>query len=549
MKILVVDDIDKNRSILDRYLTAKGFDVITASSGAESIVIVHQEEIDLVLMDVKMPDMDGYEATRQIKDIASENYLPVIFVTALSEEEALEEALAAGGDDFISKPISFGVLLSKINAHSRIRELHIEVNRKNNELITHNIRLNREHELVSHFFDQAQKFCFYDEKIVRSFSIPMSTFSGDTILVVRRPHGGLAILIGDFTGHGLSAAVGTLPVSQVFFQMVEENAFIGDIARELNKQVNLLLPVEMFFAASIIELSAKGDRLMIWHGGMPNAYLLDQKTNELTTIKSAHLPLGVREQEEFDDSVQLFYVNQHHKLVSFTDGLSEAENTDLEMIEADMIEDAIVGSDDIIKSVMALYQSYSEGIAQSDDVSIIELSCLPLEAEIKPANPANIKATVPWNIELVVNDYLLKNDVVQNIIELIGDYTPLKDHKGIIHTLLTELYSNALDHGILGLEGDAKNSVEAFDRYYLERHKRLDSLKDSCLTVKLSYLPEEQTAVLKIIMSHNGRSFNLDNIKAADDDMHGRGMDLINAICEEVDYSDEGRCVSVAYRI
>ncbi|MDH5516332.1 MAG: fused response regulator/phosphatase [Gammaproteobacteria bacterium] len=549
MKILVVDDIEKNRAILDRYLSAKGYEVVMASSGAESILCVHNGDIDLVLMDVKMPDMDGYEATRQIKEIASDSYLPVIFVTALSEEEALEEALGAGGDDFVSKPISFGVLLSKINAHSRIRELHTQVNRQNKELITHNIRLNREHELVSHFFDQARKFCFFDEKIVRSHSIPMSTFSGDTVLVVRRRHGGLAVLIGDFTGHGLAAAVGTLPVSQIFFQLVEENAFIGDIARELNKQVNLLLPVEMFFAASIIELSAKGDRLMVWHGGMPNAYLHDQSTKELTVIKSAHLPLGVRQQDEFDDSVQLFYVNQNQKLLVFTDGLSEAENTSQKMIDLSMIEKAIVGSDDILNSVMNCYQEYSAGVAQSDDVSIIEISCLPLEAESEEKVSVNYKATVPWHIDIVVNDTLLKNDVVQNLIELVGDYTPLKEHKGIVHTLLTELFTNALDHGILGLEGSDKDSNEAFDRYYLERNNRLETLQDACLKIAVSYTPEENSAVLKIVMSHNGREFKAENVEAANGELHGRGITLINTICEDVSYSDNGRSISVIYRI
>ena len=159
MRILIVDDIEKNRLLLSRFLKNKNYDVLQASSGEESIALVKENDIDLILMDIKMPDMDGYEAARQIKSIRSVKYLPIIFVSALSEDEALEEALAAGGDDYVTKPVSFGILSSKIKAHTRIRELHSEVNRQNEELNKHNVRLEREHELISHFFDQSRKQC------------------------------------------------------------------------------------------------------------------------------------------------------------------------------------------------------------------------------------------------------------------------------------------------------------------------------------------------------------------------------------------------------
>ena len=550
MRILIVDDIEKNRLLLSRFLKSKDYDVLQASSGEESIALVKENDIDIILMDIKMPDMDGYEAARQIKSIRSVKYLPIIFVSALSEDEALEEALAAGGDDYVTKPVSFGILSSKIKAHARIRELHSEVNRQNEELNKHNVRLEREHELISHFFDQSRKQCFYDDDVIRSFSMSMETFNGDTVLVGKRPNGGYSVLIGDFTGHGLSAAVGTLPVSQIFFNMLENNAYIGDIARELNRQISILLPVEMFFAASLIELSANGDRLSVWHGGMPDAYLYDQGNKNLTVISSQHLPLGVRGLEKFDESVQLFYVNENFKFIVMTDGLTEAVNTDEKMINTEEYEKVILNcNDNILESIIGCYKKYSDGMPQCDDISVLELSCVEVKREAPEKIKANYKESVPWEIDLQIEDDMLGKDVVQNIIEMIGSSLVLKENKGVIHSLLSEMYSNAVDHGILGLDGSKKDSCESFEGFYKEREELLKKLSGAFIKVNISYVPADESSLLKIEMSHNGKVFDGAASTASDNALHGRGLALIDAICKHVNFSDNGRCLSVALEV
>jgi two-component system, HptB-dependent secretion and biofilm response regulator len=549
MLILVVDDIEKNRLLLSRYLSTQGIDVLLAASGHEAVGLVKEHDIDLVLMDIKMPDMDGYEAARQIKAIRSVNYLPIIFVSALSEDDALAEAVAAGGDDYVTKPVSFEILKSKIDAHSRIRELSSKVNQQNTELNQHNRRLEREHQLVSHFFDQAREHCFFDENIIKTYSKSMEMFNGDTVLIGRRPNGGVSMLIGDFTGHGLSAAVGTLPVSQVFFSMLESNAYIGDIAKELNRQITILLPIEMFFAVSLIELSTKGDRLMVWHGGMPNAYLYDQSSNELKTIKSQHMPLGIRSHEEFDDSVQLFYVNDDCKFIAMTDGLTEAVNADNKMIGEEEYKKAICHSENIIDSIVSCYTKYSDGVAQCDDISILELTCVEVK-RLVAEEEVKTNVSVPWEFNLKIEDEMLSRDVVKNIIEMIGSSLALKENKGVIYTLLMEMFTNALDHGILGLDGKEKDTGEGFELYYKEKEKLLKGLSGACINIKVSYVPDDNEPLLKIEMSHNGNEFDVAaSNSSVGEALHGRGMELIDAISKEVVYSDNGRCLSITMAV
>ena len=130
-KILVVDDIEANRKVLKKTLVAiDGHAVVEAEDGEEAIVQFENECPDLILMDVNMPGMDGYESASKIKSITGESYIPIIFVTALSAKESLANAISSGGDDFIGKPFDVEVLESKINAQRRNRELNLQINDK-----------------------------------------------------------------------------------------------------------------------------------------------------------------------------------------------------------------------------------------------------------------------------------------------------------------------------------------------------------------------------------------------------------------------------------
>ena len=156
MKVLVVDDQATNRAILTWLLEEDGHEIFEAQDGQEAIDVYQKVDVDIVLMDVMMPVMDGLEATKQIKAIQSDgNYVPVIFLTALEDDKALSQCLESGGDDFLSKPYNDAVLKAKIAAHMRIRELTKVITKNNAELTLHNSRWQREQSIVEHIFNKA----------------------------------------------------------------------------------------------------------------------------------------------------------------------------------------------------------------------------------------------------------------------------------------------------------------------------------------------------------------------------------------------------------
>jgi adenylate cyclase len=123
-KILVVDDTPKNVKLLADLLTVKGYSVVTAESGREALTQVQAERPDLVLLDVVMPEMSGYEVCRKIREDPATQILPVIMVTALDPGEERIKGLEAGADDFLTKPINQAELFARVKSLLRIKEFY-----------------------------------------------------------------------------------------------------------------------------------------------------------------------------------------------------------------------------------------------------------------------------------------------------------------------------------------------------------------------------------------------------------------------------------------
>jgi two-component system cell cycle response regulator len=126
-RILVVDDVLANVKLLEARLSAEYFDVITAMSGEEALTICERAECDLVLLDVMMPDMDGFEVCRRLKTDPATHHIPVIMVTALDQPSDRVRGLDAGADDFLTKPIPEMALIARVRSLSRLKKLTDEL--------------------------------------------------------------------------------------------------------------------------------------------------------------------------------------------------------------------------------------------------------------------------------------------------------------------------------------------------------------------------------------------------------------------------------------
>src|SRR4030066_2128950 len=143
--ILVVDDEPQNIELLEAHLAPQGYEIVKAANGEEALGKLSDTQIDLILLDVKMPDMDGFEVTRRVRQDNTHRLLPIILVTVLRETEDRVKGIEAGCDDFISKPVDKMELLARIRSLLKVKayndlmsnyrkELEAEVTKRTEEL-------------------------------------------------------------------------------------------------------------------------------------------------------------------------------------------------------------------------------------------------------------------------------------------------------------------------------------------------------------------------------------------------------------------------------
>lgn len=143
VRILVVDDIPDNVEIISARLASRGFIIETASNGEVALRMVRDNPPHLILLDVMMPIMDGYEVCRHIKQDPKLPYIPIILVTARDSTQDKVEGLDAGADDYLTKPINFPELEARVRSMLRIKRLQDELDQKNRELELANKRLRK----------------------------------------------------------------------------------------------------------------------------------------------------------------------------------------------------------------------------------------------------------------------------------------------------------------------------------------------------------------------------------------------------------------------
>ena len=141
--VLVVDDDLTNRIVLCALLKESGYDFIEAKNGEEAVQVVENNHIDIILLDVMMPVMDGYQAAKAIKSRQS-RFIPIIFLTAMTDEAALAKCIDSGGDDFLTKPFNHILLNSKIDAMLRIARLYKNIEEKNAVIKEKNLQVQQE---------------------------------------------------------------------------------------------------------------------------------------------------------------------------------------------------------------------------------------------------------------------------------------------------------------------------------------------------------------------------------------------------------------------
>jgi two-component system, HptB-dependent secretion and biofilm response regulator len=557
-KALVADDERSNRLILCAILKQIGYEVVQAENGSEAVDLFRTESPDIILMDVMMPVMNGYDAVKEIKSIPTDIFTPVIFLTGVTDEQDLAKCIEVGGDDFLTKPFSQTLLTAKIHAMERIAQLHEQVNMLY-------ARIQQDQQLAEGVFAGAVIADNVALNTIHTLLKPAELFSGDVLLTAYSPSGDLNVLMGDFTGHGLAAALGAMPTSEVFRAMTSKGFSTQQILSGINSKLLGILPTGMFLATQFITISNSLDYVSICNCGMPDILFLETSTNRIKhRTSSLCLPLGICRDVDYNDFIEVVKVDHDDRILLVTDGITEAINANKDQFGVSRLEHAIskrVDDESFIDSVSRSLQEFCGDSSQADDITLAEIPCIPdLLQKIEHDRPKLDKETssttglisnnaVVFSITLQ-GARLCDADPIPLLISHIHEIEGLSEHRRLLFTILTELYTNALDHGILGLDSGIKDGKDGFTHYFTEREKRLDSLDNGYVRISVRSYPTPDGGEMIIKVEDSGPGFDFSHLKCDSSDisrLSGRGIQLLGELCRSVTYLDPGNQVEAVY--
>ncbi len=555
LTILIAEDSAADRMLLSSIVRRQGHEVLTAANGAEAVEAFRQNRPQLVLMDAMMPVMDGFEAAQQIKALAGETLVPIIFLTSLSESEALARCLEAGGDDFLAKPYNQVILAAKIKAMDRLRRLQATVLQQRDQIARHHDYLLNEQRVAKAVFDKVAHSGCLNAANIRYLQSPYALFNGDLLLAAYTPAGDMHVLLGDFTGHGLPAAVGAMPLAEVFYGMTAKGYGLSETLREMNAKLKRILPVDMFCCATMLCLSFQSRSVEVWNGGMPDGYLHSIATGERTPLSARHLPLGVLSAQTFDDSTQVFPMAEGDRVFLLSDGVIDTCDANDQLFGVERLQR--VFSDN--REPDALFEEIGQALRDfggetRDDVSMVEISLLetsPLIAPTPVYSDSGQSCPLDWSVSFEFRAATLKRfNPLPFLLQLLLEVHGLRTQSGALYSVLAELYSNALEHGVLGLDSSLKRDVSGFTRYYQQRNTRLDELQDGHVRVHLQVTPQGEGGCLVIRVEDSGKGFDVARVLDRPVDpvrLSGRGVSLIRQLGRNASWSDDGRSARVEF--
>lgn len=536
-----------------------GYIPLTAMSGQEAIERFTSESPDLVLMDIMMPDMDGYEATAKIKALNPGKWTPIVFLSALEQEDSVVKGLDVGGDDYLTKPVRFLTLQAKINAMQRIAKLQRQIREKSEELEQYYFEAEEEKQISGHLMQHMINADGLRDPMLRYWISPAEHYSGDLVAAARSPAGVLYVLLADGTGHGLAAAINVLPLPQIFYSMVEKGFPAATVANEMNRKIRDFLPDDRFIATTLASVDTRNRIVEVWNGGNPTALFVADDGAIVHGFESRHLPLGIMDSGEFDSTTEFFHYEQPGQLLLCSDGLVETENETGEPFGwhrlLATLQDA--RGNDRFETLRKAMNTHLAGRGAGDDISLM-LVDLPDDGKdiiAFPIKNAADGADKPsrWKMAMSFGgDELRYLDVVPHLMSFIEKIEALKPHLSPLFLIVSELYCNALDHGLLGLDSRLKSLDDGFDRYWAERERRLAELDDGSISLEFEQVAIDNKRLLKLCVKDSGAGFDTSAIPgdiSDNADLFGRGIALVKSLSVSMEYLGCGNQVVVYYRL
>ncbi len=375
MKLLIAEDDLTSRTMLNAMAKKWGYDPIAVEDGELAWEVFQQAESPkLLLIDWEMPNLDGLGLCRRIAECASIEPPYIILLTARNDVKDIVNGLDSGANDYIAKPYDQSELKARLQSGKRMLELQAELKKAKEELTF-------ERETIEDIILKMRSSKVFYDRDLRCLEEPVEKTSGDVLLSANKPDGTRHIMLGDFTGHGLMAAVCGPIVFDIFYTMTEKGLPLSEIAGEINRQLLEKMPTGLFLGVILLEFSCHSMHLKVLNCGMSEV-LIYRGDQLWRRIQSSMLALGIIPQD-FNEAETLELSLDDH-VYAYSDGITEVVNQDEEEFGQFRLESSIAEMLQSRAEITFLSQAvlrFRGQAQQADDITLVELSCADALAE------------------------------------------------------------------------------------------------------------------------------------------------------------------------
>jgi sigma-B regulation protein RsbU (phosphoserine phosphatase) len=393
--ILAVDDTPANLQVLTGMLKGRGYKVRPVPSGQLALAAAQKSPPDLILLDINMPEMNGYEVCRLLKADERLRGIPVIFISALNENLDKVNAFATGGVDYITKPFQMEELNARVETHLKIRRLQVELEQNNARLAQANARMSRDLQAAA----KIQKtFLPRTSPKVQGLEFawcyqPCDELAGDGLNIIPLGAGKVGLYILDVSGHGVSSALLSVTLSRLMSPPSDPSSvLISDHDLERREIVsparvadllNRLFPfdtlTEQFATLMYGILDSSSGTFRYVSAGHPGPLHIPA-AGEPTIVVSPGFPIGVEAETYCERSIQL---GAGDRLYLYSDGLPDAMKASGDRFgDAGLLQSFGRSRDEPLAAGIATLlediEQWREGGIPQDDISILGVEQLSI---------------------------------------------------------------------------------------------------------------------------------------------------------------------------
>lgn len=372
--ILVVDDTPANLRLLSSMLAEQGYKVRSVINGQMALTAIQAAPPDLILLDINMPEMNGYEVCERLKADEKTRDIPIIFISALDATEDKIKAFTAGGLDYITKPFQFEEVLARVETHLSLRKLQKQLQDANKRF---------EQELALAGRVQAS-FLPKELPDISGWQLavtlkPARETSGDFYDINPLPNGELGILVADVVGKGVGAALYmALSWTLIRTYATEYPTQPELVCEAVNRRILRDTQADMFVTVFYGVLNPATGTLIYCNAGQNPPFLIAAgKSEEAQKLSATGKPLGMFEDETWEKGMTLFASGD--ALVVYTDGITEAQNHQDELFGDDRLLRCARSNlgrpaRDIQNAIIRNVYDFTDGAPQYDDITLVVLA-------------------------------------------------------------------------------------------------------------------------------------------------------------------------------